>query len=157
MDFTKSVGCLKMKLVHLFKAAPDLDEEEKGQASLVLWNKLGHMNLDDIMNLEACPGISYGNFQGKLGKYQGMLNVQGNPQGFGRYILATGQVEEGVFDQDINLIGQSRVIYADGTYYLGEMQDGKKSGKGKVVKATGSEEDGEWFDGEFCGSQVSIT
>ena len=72
--------------------------------------------------------LKYGEYKHKDdGKYEGYINAQDEPQGYGRLISKYNKIYEGVFifeNSEIMLNGNGRMIYSDGKYYIGELING---------------------------------
>lgn len=83
-----------------------------------------------------------GTYEGKC--KNGLANGKGIAQGTDRY--------EGTFVKGLPS-GRGVYKWADGSYYDGEWKDGKKEGKGKLVKKD-SEISGYWKDDEYAGEEL---
>ena len=96
------------------------------------WNELGPLRLDDIVANSEVPidqSMKFG--QSKYNKFIiGQLGGNGKVTGVGKeinHIIYEGQFLNDVYN------GFGRFIYSNGNYYIGNWEEGKRSGFGKLV------------------------
>ena len=114
------------------------DEEPEGLKALVyyIWSELGSLSQEkDYENNLKYTGdaeiVHQKKDQTDEKTYSGQVNDEEIPHGFGRKYLR-GAIYEGQFvngEKD----GWGRVIYANGTYYVGFFKNDMIDGKGKMA------------------------
>ena len=107
---------------------------------------------------------------GKELRGEGEVNAQGEPEGRGTVVMASGDMYEGQWQADLRYgqgkstsatgnvyegewvnnqrHGRGKYTFADGDSYEGEFVQNRKHGRGKTSKA-----DGESYDGEYADNQ----
>jgi len=76
------------------------------------------MNIND-------SSFKYGVYKDDNGVFEGILNDNNKPHGFGRYTLNSNKIIEGFFF-NMQVSGRCRVITEDGSYFNGELKPGEK-------------------------------
>ena len=71
--------------------------------------------------------------------------------GLGRKINFDKEMEEGQFNENLQLHGFGRKFYPTGHYYIGSWKNGLKSGFGTKYYHDGEQIEGEWEDDIFIG------
>ena len=77
--------------------------------------------------------------------------LAGKKQGQGKYTFATGNVYDGEYVKG-ERHGQGKFTYASGAVYEGEWAGSEQQGRGKMTNADGTSYDGEWADGKKHGT-----
>jgi len=105
-------------------------------------------------------GGSYGRSSGTIqtvfpqGKYSGMVNHAGKPNGRGVMRFNDGSVYDGEWQNSV-MDGEGVCTYADGvTEYKGMWKSGNPHGSGCFVYSNGDRYDGEWKNGKMDGRGV---
>ena len=80
--------------------------------------------------------------------------MNGESNGYGKYIYADGAVYEGEFKNNM-AHGKGKMTDADGETYEGEFKEGERHGRGKCVLPDGTVQDGYFENGEFAGAAES--
>jgi hypothetical protein len=74
--------------------------------------------------------------EGKNFRYEGQVNAEGQKQGHGILIFATGDTYTGQWRND-RMNGEGTYEFADGDKYVGQWRDGKMNGRGTYTYANG--------------------
>ncbi len=102
---------------------------------------------DDIA-IEFCDKNNYLIFQNEKANTERPRN-QRLPNGFVSFNnLRNGTFFRGYMKNNMPHHGKGKFIYADGSAYEGDYQDGKKHGKGKFIYASGNTYEGDYQDGK---------
>ncbi|MBE6125212.1 MAG: AAA family ATPase [Erysipelotrichaceae bacterium] len=80
--------------------------------------------------------------------YNGEVNTQGNPDGYGDISFSNGDTYTGEFVNN-TLTGKGEYRYNNGNIYRGDMRNASRHGKGIMKWA-----DGTWFEGEFVSDYI---
>ena len=87
---------------------------------------------------------------GKELRGEGEVNAQGEPEGRGTMVMASGDMYEGQWRAD-KPHGQGKYTFATGDVYEGGYVEDKKHGHGKYTAASGNVYEGEWVAGKKHG------
>ena len=137
----------KTLLKRLFETPPRKVSKE----AFKRWLKLGSFDIEKLKINENCKVV------GELGqtdcankKYDFWCQTDeaGYLEGIGRYCFHNDELQEGQFECG-KLDGQSRVIYGDGSYYLGTMENGQMNGHGVLTCSQGEKKEGWWDHNAF--------
>ena len=121
------------------------------QKSLETWKKLRPFSLDEIkintdLEIRGENGVS--TFYDTVSlefkqiasdeKFKAGVFLKGSKklEGVGRRVTRTNYIHEGQFHQD-QMHGYSRLIFEDGSYYIGLFRNNKMNGKGLYVSTSG--------------------
>ncbi|KAM9426143.1 radial spoke head 1 homolog [Pholidichthys leucotaenia] len=81
----------------------------------------------------------------KVGSYVGGRNEEGARHGFGKAVLSTGDVYEGVYENG-RKHGQGTYRFKNGARYVGNYFQNKKHGQGTFFYPDGSKYEGSWVE-----------
>lgn len=92
-----------------------------------------------------------------IDKLWGLIDLSEATQltGLGRHIFPSGNVYEGMFQND-KRNGYGRLIWSDGAYYEGEWLADKRNGLGCFCHSNGTRNEGIWNDGKLQNDEESF-
>ena len=112
----------------------------------------------DFYNTGSDTGCAAGDCQNKYGRYKWSNGdtftgfFQNGNMYIGTYMFANGEKYSGVFNNNNQYHGTGRFWFVNGTYYGGNWQNGKYSGKGYYSEKDANPKIGQWKDGKLIKS-----